>query len=54
MNRNPRPLTLTDHLYAAELPDEEFAAEQIRLARLRALRRALARTPHGDPKQKDY
>lgn len=51
---NPAPITLRDHLKAAELTGEAFDAEQRRLARIRALRRALARTPHGDPRAKEY
>ena len=35
-------ITLRDHLAAAELIGEAFAAEQRRLARIRALRRAVA------------
>ena len=35
-------ITLRDHLAAAELPVEHQESEQRRLARIRALRRALA------------
>lgn len=50
----PPTITLADHLRIAELPVEHQESEQRRLARIRALRRALARTPKGDPLAKEY
>ncbi len=49
----PAP-TLRDHLRIAELTPEQQAVEQRRLARIRAIRRALDRTPHGDPRKGGY
>ncbi len=50
----PPTITLRDHLLIAEMTPEQQEAEQRCLARIRAIRRALARTPKGDPKRGEY